>query len=133
MPEFAYRLICGQYVLHKDGQPVTAPVDEVALAFSRGEGILHKHGKPETVQQWVVQARQKLLGSNDNPESTPALRQAAGEMARALTVLQGRFLLEDLNQCLRFQGYAEQMYDRAMAGTLSSIDILGRVRQPSEV
>lgn len=120
----AYQLNCAQYVLYRDGKPVTAPCDEIALAFDRKDGTLHKHGKPESVQAWAAQARAKLLRGAAE-EANPAVRAVAIEMANDITVLQGRFLLEDLNKCLTHSGFVGQLYKQAVAGTLRSLNVMG--------
>lgn len=118
-----YRLNCAQYVLYKDGKPVTAPADEVALALSVEDGTLHKHGKPETVHAWAAQTRAKLLAQARECSSQDA--QMLQSMAADLVVLQGRFLLEDLNQCLSTSGAAGRLFARARAGTLGALDMFG--------
>lgn len=123
MSSAVYQLNCAQYVLYRDGKPVTAPCDEIALAIGKAEGILHKHGKPESVRTWVAQSRAKLL---ESAASLPMERRALViEMANDLTVLQGRFTLDDLNRCLSTTGYAKTLYEKAMAGTLESLNIMG--------
>lgn len=123
-----YRMICGQYTLHRGDTPVQAPMDEVALAIDIDSGTLHKHGKPESVRKWVFHTKQKLgEGIFGLPPEERAVRH---EMISALVVLQGRFELEDLNKCLAISGYAGRLYQQAQAGKLRALDLLGRVQIP---
>lgn len=123
-----YRLICGQYTLHRGDAPVQAPMDEVALAIDIDSGTLHKHGKPESVHRWVADAKQKLsAGLHEASADERALRR---EMISALVVLQGRFELEELNKCLVISGYAGRLFQKAQAGKLRALDLLGRVQIP---
>jgi hypothetical protein len=124
MKSLEYQLNCGQYVLYADGKPTTAPQDEIALALSAEAGVLHKHGKPEMVAQWVAQTREKLLRAAEG--NTIADRRICEAMARDLVVLQGRFLLDELNKCITCSGYVARLYEQAKVGTLGSLDRWGK-------
>lgn len=127
--DYNYRLICGQYTLHKGDSPVQAPMDEVALAIDTDSGALHTHGKPEMVREWVAQTQRKLgAGLFDLPPEEREIRQ---EMISALVVLQGRFELVELNKCLVISGYAGHLYRMAQEGRLCALDLLGRVLVPA--
>jgi hypothetical protein len=122
-PSREYRLNCGQYVYYIDGKPTTPPQDEIALAFSATDGTLHKHGKAEGVSQWLAKSRHALL--SEVTSKSAAERATCEEMSRDLVMLQGRFLLEDLNSCLTVSGYVARLYAKAKAGTLGSLDRFG--------
>lgn len=116
---YSYELNCGDYVLHRDGKPCGPLLQEVALALDTYSGVLHKHGAAGMVETWVANSKAKLS--------------AAGfqEMADQLTVMKGRFTLEDLNRCLSTAGYVHVLYKKAMAGELDSLDMFGRVITPA--
>lgn len=101
-----YCMNAGQYVLHDETTPIGAALDSVAIAFDRESGTLHKHGQPELVRAWHSRAQNQF--------------RAAGfaAHAEALVVIEGRFLLEDLNRCLSTSGYVRRMYQQFVAGTL---------------
>lgn len=124
-----YRLVCGQYVLHKGDTPVQAPMDEVALALDSESGNLHKHGKPEHVNTWAAHARKSFHEAAERAENVED-QQMYREMAACIVVMQGRFSLEDLNKVLTCSGYAGQLYRKACMNQLACLDLLGRTQMP---
>lgn len=111
---FTYELNCGQYVLHRDGQPIGPLLDEVALAISKEDGILHKHGPHDLVLKWHQNTSDKLR------------RGGFSELADDLIVICGRFPLEALNRCISTSGYALVLYRGIQAGTIAALDMHGR-------
>jgi hypothetical protein len=101
-----YEWNCGQYVYHVDGQPTTAPVDSIAIAFDKESGTLHKHGSPEKVRVWYVEARNKFV--------------TAGfpDVADDLVVIEGRFPIDEVNKCLDCTGYVGTFYKKLLAGEI---------------
>lgn len=89
-----YALNCGQYVKHRDGQPIQRPLDEVAMAVSVDEETslvtLHKHGDPEAVAAWFQRTKAKLVATG-----AMGLR-----MAEEMKLIQGRFDLAQLNAAI---------------------------------
>lgn len=72
--------------------------DVVALAFVRsddcyGDWILMKHGPDTAVDAWAQTARGKYLASGLQSE------------ARLLTVIEGRFPVDELNRIINTAGY----------------------------
>jgi hypothetical protein len=111
MTTYTYETNCGQYVLHVDGRPSSAPVDQISIAIDVGAGARLKIGDPTSVQKWVDKYRAKLKASG------------FGEMAEELKVITGRFTLEDLNRCLSTSGYAIAMYERLLKGELPQLPL----------
>jgi hypothetical protein len=116
MAEYQYQLNCGQYVLHRDGKPVGALLDEVAIAFDKENGTLHKHGAPEMVNAWAQHAQQKLRAGG------------ASEFADDLIVVTGRFTLDDLNGCLTHSGYIGVLYTKMLRGEVPALGLTGEAR-----
>ncbi|MDN8078888.1 hypothetical protein QZN30_05945 [Burkholderia multivorans] len=114
-----FELNCGQYVMFRNGAPVSRVLDEVAICFDKEDGTRHKIGDPEVVRAW-----QKT--------NQDALRNAGLEgMADALVVIQGRFTLEDLNKVIDNSTYAPALYQKVMDGTAETLDIHGNVVRPA--
>lgn len=114
-----YELNCAQYVMLRDGRPVTAPMDEIAICFDRECGTLHKHGVPESVRKWHTASTEKLRSGG------------ADDLADLLVVIQGRFTLEDIDKVLSITGYAQVLYKSIQDGTAAALDIHGAVVQPT--
>lgn len=91
---YHYRLIEGSYFLY-DGDTLLTGQDEVAICFSHDGDLytLHKHGDPKWVNKWAEDTKKKYL---DN-----GLADLAGE----LTVISGKFPIEELNKMLDITGY----------------------------
>lgn len=113
---YTYALNCGEYVLHDpSGKPCGPLLQEVALALDTDSGVLHKHGPAAKVEDWVANTKKKFADAGFT------------EMADQLTVLKGRFTLDDLNRCLSTTGYVLTLYKKAMAGELQALDMFGKV------
>lgn len=102
-----YTLNCGQYVLADGEGPISAPLDEIALAFDTTDGALYKHGDPKSVEKWFADKRAALIAAD------------LGDWAGNLTLLTGRFPLDELNRCLTTTGYVLTLYERAQSGALA--------------
>lgn len=107
--EYQYRLNCGQYVLHNGEAPIGPVMDEVAIGFDKESGTLHKHGSLATVEKWLKNAQAKF--------------RAAGfdDMANELTMVSGRFELDDLNRCLSTTGYIGRLYEKLQRGEVRAL------------
>lgn len=114
-----YRLNCGQYVLHDGDQPIGAVLDSVAIALDKSSGTLHKHGSPELVERWLSTAQARFRQSG------------YPEMADDLVIIQGRFTLEDLNRCVSTSGYVGRLYQRLLAGAVTTLDPMGNPVPPA--
>jgi hypothetical protein len=113
-----FELNCGQYVMFRNGAPVSRLLDEVAICFDKEDGTRHKLGDPEVVRKWQKQNQE-------------VLRNAGLEgMADALVVIQGRFTLEDINKVIENTTYAATLYKKVMDGTAETLDIHGNVVRP---
>jgi len=114
-----FELNCGQYVMFRNGAPVSRVLDEIAICFDKEDGTRHKVGDPEVVRKWQKQNQE-------------VLRNAGLEgMADALVVIQGRFTLEDLNKVIENTTYAATLYKKVMDGTAETLDIHGKVVRPA--
>ena len=114
-----FELNCGQYVMFRNGAPVSRVLDEVAICIDREDGTRHKLGDPEVVRAW-------------HKQNQTVLRDAGLEgMADALVVIQGRFTLEDLNKVIENTTYAATLYQKVMDGTAETLDIHGNVVRPA--
>ncbi|WP_434716152.1 hypothetical protein [Paraburkholderia sp. A3RO-2L] len=114
-----FELNCGQYVMFRNGAPVSRVLDEIAICFDREDGTRHKLGDPEVVRAWQ-QKNQEVL------------RNAGHEgMADALVVIQGRFTLEDLNKVIDNSTYAATLYKKVIDGTAETLDLHGNVVRPA--
>jgi len=61
--------------------------DEIAISFSFNSEftVMHKHGSPELVEKWADETRKKYIAGG------------LDDMAQEITVISGKFPLEDLN------------------------------------
>lgn len=111
MSAYTYETNCGQYVLHVDGRPTTAPVDEISIAIDVVEGARLRIGDPVSVQKWADKHRAKWTEAG------------FPEKADDVKVITGRFTLEDLNRCLSTTGYDFAMYQRLLKGELAQLPL----------
>lgn len=98
MSEYTYRLNCDDYVLHRDGQPIGPLLPTVAIAFDKEVGTLHKHGAPASVSAWL-RATQHALRSGGQ-----------SDLAEALIMLEGKFPIAVLNECISTSGRVLRLY-----------------------
>ncbi len=102
---YEYRFNCGQYVLHRDGNPITAPSDTVAIALSVDMETLLKHGTPSAVSVWLTLTKDRLIEKGQQ------------ETADNIVMIEGRFPLDELNRCLTTSGYVMKLYREMMEMT----------------
>ena len=78
--------------------------DNVAIAFCARTGVLHEHGSPTRIHIWATNTRRRLRD--------------AGEVASAndIVVVSGPLPVDEINKCLRIDGYCQQLFRRL--GTL---------------
>lgn len=104
-----YRLKSGHYYLYDMREEPNAITGErrfklktelVAIAFDLITGQVHQHGHPTRIHNWALGVRRKL--------------RAAGEWDKAdsLIVVSGPLPEQEINQCLRMQGYCRWMFQR---------------------
>lgn len=74
--------------------------DTVAIAFDARTGKLHEHGNPTRIHSWASNTRRRLRASG------------AQESANDIVVVSGPLPVEEINKCLRIQGYCSQMFSR---------------------
>ncbi len=105
---YQYQMNCGQYVLHHDGKPITAPSDTVAMALDVNMEIMLKHGSPYAVSAWVRLTKDRMIKGGHQ------------DMADTIVMIEGRFPLDQLNRCLDTSGYVMMLYN----------DMMGMAPQP---
>lgn len=107
--QLQYELKSGSYYLYDLGEAPSAvtglrrfklKTDLLAVAFDADTGELHQHGTPTRIQSWAMNQRRRL--------------RAAGQLqkARGLVVISGPFPVEEINKCLRVDGYVRRMFER---------------------
>lgn len=100
---YHYHLIQGTYYLLKDEKignlqnNIISASDEIAICYAHDKKddtyILHKHGNPINVHKWAKETRE-------------AYRRAGMEdMAKSITVIEGKFPLDEINTMLDNTGY----------------------------
>lgn len=111
MSTYEYTLNCGQYVLTKDGMPITAVQDTLSFVIDKENGIRHKYGEPAVVETWYLKAVNgfKEAGHPD--------------LAESLVLINGRFPLEEVNKLLNCSGYAEVFYRKLTAGEIQELPL----------
>lgn len=107
IPYREYRLNCGQYVYHINGEPVTAVQDTIAVAIN--EGHLIKHGSPEKVRAWHLQA---VSDANEG---------GYADLVNSIVVVEGRFSLEEINKLLANAAYGSVFLAKLAADALLPI------------
>jgi hypothetical protein len=118
---YNYQLNCGQYVLHDDEKPIGRVLDTVAICLDKESGTRHKFGDPEIVRQWCSASQKKFREAGFD------------DMADALVVIEGRFTLEDLNNVIDITDYAFRLYQKVIAGTALTLDLVGHVVRPTSL
>lgn len=98
-----YELKEGHYHLYDLSTPtrrLRLTTDHVAIAFDRRTGQLHEHGSPWRIHSWATTARRRLraAGSHDS--------------ANDIVVVSGPLPVEELNKCLRINGYCRSLFTR---------------------
>lgn len=116
-----YQLKEGNYHLYDLSSPASKvsgehrlrlSTDTVAIAFDASTGVLHEHGNPARIHSWATTARRRL--------------RAAGSLdsANDIVVVSGPLPVDEINKCLRVEGYCRRMFTRL--ATLPHGKLLGR-------
>ncbi|ABD68129.1 hypothetical protein Rfer_0375 [Rhodoferax ferrireducens T118] len=116
-----YQLKGGNYHLYDLSSPASKvtgehrlrlSTDTVAIAFDASTGALHEHGNPARIHSWATTARRRL--------------RAAGSLdsANDIVVVSGPLPVDEINKCLRVEGYCRRMFTRL--ATLPHGKLLGR-------
>ena len=116
-----YQLKEGNYHLYDLSSPASKvtgehrlrlSTDTVAIAFDASTGALHEHGNPARIHSWATTARRRL--------------RAAGSLdsANDIVVVSGPLPVDEINKCLRVEGYCRRMFTRL--ATLPHGKLLGR-------
>lgn len=104
-----YQLKDGHYHLYDLSTPTSQVTgehrlrlrtDTVALAFDARTGELHEHGNPTRIHSWATTARRRLRAAG-SPDS-----------ANDIVVVSGPLPVDEINKCLRIQGYCQRMLTR---------------------
>ncbi|MBI1624573.1 hypothetical protein HF327_008600 [Comamonas sp. EJ-4] len=104
-----YQLRSGHYYLYdmRDApnaitgeRPYRLKTELVAIAFDRITGRVHQHGPPTRIHSWAMGAQRRLRMAGD------------WEAADRLVVVSGPLPEEEINKCLRVQGYCRWMLMR---------------------
>lgn len=104
-----YQLKAGSYYLYDMRDTPSAVTGErrfklktdlLAIAFDLCTGELHQHGTPARIQSWATNQRRRL--------------RAAGlwKQAADIIVVSGPFPVEEINKCLRIQGYCQRLFHK---------------------
>lgn len=104
-----YQLKEGNYHLYDLSTPASKvtgehrlrlKTDNVAIAFDARTGELHEHGNPLRIHSWATTARRRL--------------RAAGslESANDIVVVSGPLPVDEINKCLRINGYCRRMFNQ---------------------
>lgn len=104
-----YQLKEGNYHLYDVGSAASKvtgeyrlrlKTDSVAIAFDRRTGTLHEHGSPVRIQSWASNTRRRLRAAG------------AWDRAEDIVVVSGPLPVDEINKCLRIQGYCRSMFTR---------------------
>ncbi|RCX10812.1 hypothetical protein [Extensimonas vulgaris] len=107
--DLQYQIKAGSYYLYDLREAPSAvtgerrfklKTDTVALAFDRHTGQLHQHGSPARILSWASMVRRRLRAAG------------APEVANDLVVVSGPLPVDELNKCLRIQGYCRRLLPR---------------------
>lgn len=102
-----YSLEAGRYVFHLRGAR-RFDCDEVAVLFDAENNVLLKHGEPERVHQHFKTMREELTAAGLTAE------------ANALTLVTGRFAVEELNKVVNICDYVGRFWRNLQATGLTS-------------
>ena len=104
-----YQLRSGHYYLYdmRDApnaitgeRPYRMKTELIAIAFDRITGHVHQHGHPTRINAWAMGAQRRLRMAGD------------WDGADRLVVISGPLPEEELNKCLRVQGYCRWLLQR---------------------
>jgi len=74
--------------------------DTVAIAFEASTGALREHGSPNRIHSWANNTRRRLRASG------------ALDKANDIVVVSGPLPVDEINKCLKIQGYCRDMFTR---------------------
>jgi len=74
--------------------------DTVAIAFDASTGALREHGSPLRIHSWANNTRRRLRASG------------ALESANDIVVVSGPLPVDEINKCLKIDGYCRDMLTR---------------------
>jgi len=104
-----YQLKEGNYHLYDMSTPASRVTgehrlrlksDTVAIAFEASTGALREHGSPSRIHSWANNTRRRLRASG------------ALDQANDLVVVSGPLPVDEINKCLKIQGYCRDMFTR---------------------
>src|SRR5450830_18140 len=104
-----YQLKEGNYHLYDLSTPVNKvtgehrlrlKTDTVAIAFEASTGALREHGSPMRIHSWANTTRRR-------PRASGALASA-----NDLVVVSGPLPVDEINKCLKINGYCRDMFTR---------------------
>jgi hypothetical protein len=104
-----YQLKEGHYHLYDLSTPRSAvtgqhrlrlKTDTVAIAFEASTGALREHGSPWRIHSWANNTRRRLRAKG------------ALHLANDLVVVSGPLPVDEINKCLRIDGYCRHLYER---------------------
>ena len=104
-----YQLKEGNYLLYDLSTPASKvtgqhrlrlKTDTVAIAFEASTGALREHGSPMRIHSWANNTRRRLRASG------------ALEHANDIVVVSGPLPVDEINKCLKIDGYCRDMLTR---------------------
>ncbi len=104
-----YQLKEGNYHLYDLSAPASKvtgqhrlrlKTDNVAIAFDARTGALREHGSPLRIHSWANNTRRRLRTSG------------ALEHANNIVVVSGPLPVDEINKCLKIDGYCLEMFTR---------------------
>lgn len=104
-----YQLKAGHYHLYDLSTPASKVTGEhrlrlktetVAIAFLASTGTLREHGSPLRIHSWANNTRRRLRASG------------ALDHANDLVVVSGPLPVDEINKCLRIDGYCLELLTR---------------------
>ena len=104
-----YQLKQGNYHLYDLSTPPSKVTGEhrlrlmtesVAIAFDIRTGKLHEHGNPSRIHSWASNTRRRLRAVGDL------------DSANDIVVVSGPLPVDEINKCLRINGYCRSLYAR---------------------
>jgi hypothetical protein len=104
-----YQLKEGNYHLYDLSTPASRftgehrlrlKTDSVAIAFEASTGALREHGSPLRIHSWANNTRRRLRASG------------AQDHANDIVVVSGPLPVDEINKCLKIDGYCREMFAR---------------------
>ncbi len=104
-----YQLKEGNYHLYDLSTPASKvtgehrlrlKTDTVAIAFEASTGALREHGSPLRIHSWANNTRRRLRASGRL------------DSANDIVVVSGPLPVDEINNCLRIDGYCRDMFTR---------------------